>query len=386
MSDRPKVCVLIGTRPEAIKTWPVIAELQASGRFEVQVVLTGQHQELLHQAVELLGLPVTMDLAVMTYNQSLDGLTATLSTRIAEALRMLSPDWVLVQGDTTTVFVGALMAFYAGIPVGHIEAGLRSDDVRHPFPEEMNRRLCSVLADVHFAPTERARAALAAENIPAQRIHVTGNTGIDALRMMQAQVEQRPVEPALDAALAACAGQRIIAVTVHRRENRPFMRDIAHALADILDAHPEASIIFPAHLAPAVQQSFTPVLGSHDRCHLLAPMDYANFVRLLSAADLVLTDSGGIQEEAPYLGKPVLVMRRTTERPEAVEAGAVRLVGEQPDAIRSAVVELLTDRDLYARMAQPRTPYGDGFAAGRIVEVLQRETQKRSRPAGDSAS
>ena len=401
---------MIGTRPEAIKVWPLVVELQAREAFEVQVLLTGQHRELLHQAVELLHLPISADLDVMQPNQSLEGLTARLVERIGEALAKLQPDCVIVQGDTTTVFIAALAAFYAQIPVGHLEAGLRTDNLRHPFPEEMNRRLTSVLADWHFAPTEIARAALRREGVPDERIWVTGNSVIDALRLMTEQLDEYPVDPQLQSALAGATlegdatesgvsarakarGSRersvsaraeargsggIIAVTVHRRENQPFMRGIAKAFARILRQHTEARIVFPVHLSPAVREAFVPVLADQPRCHLLEPLDYANFVRLLTRCHLVLTDSGGVQEEAPYLGKPVLVMRRITERPEAVEAGTVKIIGEQPDAIVEAVSHLLTDAAAYQAMAHAVSPYGDGHACPRIAEILVAELERRA--------
>ena len=376
MSDgkKHKICFVIGTRPEAIKVWPLVVELQAREAFEVQVLLSGQHRELLHQAVELLKLPVSADLDVMQPNQSLESLTARLIERIGEALKKLQPDCIIVQGDTTTVFIAALAAFYAQIPVGHLEAGLRTDNIRHPFPEEMNRRLTSVLADWHFAPTETARTALRREGVPDERIWVTGNSVIDALRLMTEQLDEYPVDPQLGDVLADTdAADRIIAVTVHRRENQPFMRGIAEAFARILREHTQARIVFPVHLSPAVREAFMPVLADQPRCHLLEPLDYANFVRLLTRCHIVLSDSGGVQEEAPYLGKPVLVMRRVTERPEAVEAGTVRIVGEQPDAIVAAVSQLLTDSAAYESMARAVSPYGDGHACPRIAEILAAE-------------
>ena len=347
----------------------MVLELQQRPDFDVQVLLSGQHRELLHQAVELLGLPVTRDLAVMQPGQSLESLTARLVEGIGDALAQLRPDAVIVQGDTTTVFVGALAAFYAGVPVGHLEAGLRTYNVRHPFPEEMNRRLTSVLTDWHFAPTDAARDALLREGVPAERIWVTGNTGIDALRLMRNRLADYAVDEQL-AAVPDVPGERLLAVTVHRRENQPFMTGIAEAFARILAEFADTRIVFPVHLSPAVRSAFEPVLGAAERCHLMEPLDYANFARLLTRCHLVLTDSGGVQEEAPYLGKPVLVMRRTTERPEAVAAGTVRMVGEQPDAIVAAAGELLRDEAAYARMARAVSPYGDGHACPRIAAVL----------------
>jgi len=371
MKTKHRVCFILGTRPEVIKCWPVIRHLQTLETFDVQTILTGQHRELLHQAVRLLKVPVTADLNVMTPGQTLEGLTSVLCQKIAGALRELSPDCVVVQGDTTSVFVGALTAYYAGIRVGHIEAGLRTDNVRHPFPEEMNRRLTAHLAHFHFAPTETARTALLRENVPADRIWVTGNTGIDALRIISKRLDEYAVDAALERALKE-SPQRIIAVTVHRRENRGAMEGIARALLTITQTCDDVSIIFPVHLAPAVREAFMPVLRGRLRCHLIEPLDYPNFVRLLTRSHLVLTDSGGVQEEGPYLGKPVLVMRRTTERPEAAEAGTVRLIGQQPNDIVEAVSVVLKDPATYAAMARAVSPYGDGHASQRIAMVLEK--------------
>ena len=369
MTMRRRVCFILGTRPEVIKCWPVIRLLETLDSFDVQTIFTGQHRELLHQAAKLLRIPATVDLDVMTTGQTLEHLTSVLCARIAGALRELSPDCVLVQGDTTSVFVGALASFYAGIPVGHIEAGLRTDSAAMPFPEEMNRRLTASLAEYHFAPTKTAKEALLRENIPQNRIWVTGNTGIDALRIMSETLDDYPIDDALDRIIREAPGP-IIAVTVHRRENRAYMADIASALAMIVDRHEQASIVFPVHPAPAVRRAFAPILEAHPQCHLIEPLDYANFVRLLTRCDIVLTDSGGVQEEGPYLGKPVLVMRRATERPEAVESGTARLIGQDPDGIFWAVSELLTDSAAYAAMAKAVSPYGDGYAAQRIADIL----------------
>jgi len=369
MSRWLNICFVIGTRPEVIKCWPVIRHLRSRPEFKVSVLLTGQHRELLHQATDLLDVSATIDLDVMTHNQSLPALTATLCTRLGGALGQLNPDCVIVQGDTTSVFVGALAAFYANIPVGHLEAGLRTSNVRNPFPEEMNRRLTTVLAKYHFAPTETAKADLLRENVPADSIWVTGNTGIDALRIMSQHLHEYPIDPQLKLALADVSA-RVIAVTIHRRENRAFMQGIAHAIRAITNDHPDLQVVFPVHLSQAVRDAFLPILKDHDRCHLIDPLDYANFVRLLNRCFLVLTDSGGVQEEAPYLGKPVLVVRRTTERPEAVQAGAARLIGEQPHAIINNVTQLLTDPQVYKSMARSISPYGDGHASQRIADVL----------------
>ncbi len=377
MARRKRICFVIGTRPEAIKTWPVIEYFLRDDSFEVQTLLTGQHRELLHQMVELLKIPVTADLAVMREGQSLDALTSILCSTISVGLDQLKPDCVVVQGDTTTVFVAALAAFYLNVPVAHLEAGLRSHDLRHPFPEEMNRKLATVLSALHFAPTDRARNCLLEESVPADRIWVTGNSGIDALRLMTERLDRFPVDPVLGSVLDA-KPKRLIAVTVHRRENYPFVAGIAHAIAQILKTHKDVEVVLPVHLSPAVRDTVRPILRGADRCHLLEPLDYANFVRLLGACDLVLTDSGGVQEEAPHLGKPTLVVRRTTERPEAVDAGCVRLVGEESDRIIAGVNELLTDEAVYRQMAQSINPYGDGHTSERVADVLREHVGERS--------
>lgn len=389
MSRPARICFVLGTRPEVIKCWPVIRLLRGRPDFEVSVVLTGQHRHLLDQAVRLLKVPVDVDLDVMQPDQSLEELTAALCHRLSGALRELSPDCVLVQGDTSSVFLAALSAFYLDVPVGHIEAGLRSGDVRHPFPEEMNRRLTAQLARLHFAPTAAARAALLREGVAAERIDVTGNTGIDALRLIREDLDAYPVDAGLNAALAAAAASspspRIIAVTVHRRENRASMTGIAEALRTIVQRHDDVSVVFPVHPGPAVRAAFLPKLAEMSRCHLIEPLDYANFVRLLTRCHFVLTDSGGVQEEAPYLGKPVLVMRRTTERPEAAAAGAARLIGEQPGEIVEAARNLLTDGAAYQHMARPVSPYGDGHASERIADRLRREFNGPAADGGPEA-
>ncbi|MCC7292738.1 MAG: UDP-N-acetylglucosamine 2-epimerase (non-hydrolyzing) [Phycisphaerales bacterium] len=369
MKSARRICILMGTRPEVIKCWPVVRALSARREFELTTILTGQHRELARQAAARLGIDVTMDLDVMTADQSLDSLTGRLCERLGTALRAARPDRVLVQGDTTSAFAGALAAFHAGIPVAHVEAGLRTDDVRQPFPEEMYRRLISRLCDVHFAPTVRAREALLREGVPAASVHVTGNTGIDALRITSDELDRHPIRDELRDALAGAKGS-IVAVTVHRRENRACIEDIASALRALGARHPNARFVIPVHPAPQVRAALEPALSSCAQCKLLPALDYGEFVTLLCRCRFVLTDSGGVQEEAPFLGKPVLVMRRTTERPEAVEAGVARLVGEQAGEILAAAHELLSDDAAYARMARRVSPYGDGRAAERILEIL----------------
>ncbi len=363
----------MGTRPEVIKCWPLVRAFSSRREFELTTILTGQHRELARQAAARLGVDVTIDLDVMTADQSLDALTGRLCERLGTALRAAQPDRVLVQGDTTSAFVGALAAFHAGIPVAHVEAGLRTDDVRHPYPEEMYRRLISRLADMHFAPTPRARDALLSEGVPAAGVHVTGNTGIDALRIMSGELDRHLLRDELRDALVGAEGP-IVVVTVHRRENRAFIGEIASALRELGARHPRARFVVPVHPAPQVRAVLEQALASCAQCRLLPPLDYAEFVTLLCRCRFVLTDSGGVQEEAPFLGRPVLVMRRTTERPEVVEAGAARLVGERAEEILAAAHELLSDEAAYGRMARRVSPYGDGHASERILDVLSLST------------
>lgn len=368
-----KTCFVFGTRPEAIKLAPVIAHLRARPEFDVVTLLTAQHREMLDQVVRLFDIPVTHDLNIMRPGQSLPALTAALCESVSRVLRDDRPDCVIVQGDTTSCFVGALAAFYEKIPVAHIEAGLRTDNVYQPFPEEMNRRLVSVLTDWHFAATDAARENLLRENISPDRIWVTGNSGIDALRIIAERTAPTSDGP-LAAALDRCNGN-VMAVTTHRRENLPFMTGIAAAVYELLEALPDLHVIFPVHLSPAVRESVMPILRSADRCHLLDPLPYDQFVVLMKRAAIILTDSGGIQEEAAYLGKPTLVMRRRTERPEAVAAGNVALVGDDQHDIFDRVLTLLHDKPVLAAMTTTSQPFGDGHAAERIAEILNNQLQ-----------
>ncbi len=369
-AGRPvKVCFVFGTRPEAIKMAPVIQHFASRAEFDVVTVLTAQHREMLDQVVRLFDIPVHHDLNVMTPGQSLASLTGVLCERIGRVLADEKPDLVIVQGDTTSCFVGALAAFYEQIPVAHLEAGLRTNDIRQPFPEEINRRLVAPLATMHFAATEWAKDNLLRENIPADRIWITGNTGIDALRQMSERNDLKPTGT-LEKALSLCDGGRVIAVTSHRRENLPFMNGIASAIYELLSADPSLHVVFPVHLSPRVREAVMPILCEESRCHLLDPLPYDQFVALMKRADIILTDSGGIQEEAPYLGKPVLVMRRKTERPEAVEAGTLKLVGEAQDAIFDQTLTLLNDRAEMERMSQAANPYGDGHASETVADIV----------------
>ncbi len=370
-ASEKKLLVIFGTRPEAIKLFPVIAALRADPRFTPVVCVSAQHREMLDQVLQIAGLVPDHDLDLMQPGQSLDQLTAALLTGLGWVMDHERPARVMVQGDTATAMAGALAAYYRRIPVDHVEAGLRSGELYHPWPEEGARKMIGALASLHFAPTETARAALLAENVAAERILVTGNTVIDALHWVTGRIA---VEPALAAGLAELearfSGKRIIAVTSHRRENLDGgMARIAHAVRRIA-ARRDVAVIFPVHPNPAVGHVMQAALGGLDNVALIPPLDYPHFVHLLTLAEIVLTDSGGVQEEAPALGKPVLVLRETTERPEGIAAGTARLVGTDPDRIVAEVTRLLDDADAYCSMAKARSPYGDGGAARRIVAAI----------------
>ncbi len=363
-----RVLVVVGTRPEAIKMAPVIRELRGRGcGFAVQVCLTAQHRELLDQVIRVFELPVDFDLDLMAPGQSIYDVTSRVLTGMEGVLVESRPDVVLVHGDTTTSFSAALAAYYRQIPVGHVEAGLRTYDKHRPFPEEMNRRLADALCDYHYAPTEGARENLRAERISEDHIVVTGNTVIDALL----HIAEKPYE--FEDPLLAKAGheRRLLLVTAHRRESfgAPF-HDMCRAMADLAAANADLEVIYPVHPNPNVRAVTDEMLAGRERVHLIEPLEYLPFVHLLKKAHIVLTDSGGIQEEAPSLGKPVLVMREVTERPEAVEAGTARLVGTEHDAIVRAVQGLLDDSNAYSAMANRVNPYGDGKAAQRIAGHL----------------
>jgi len=366
-----KVMVVFGTRPEAVKLAPVVHALRR--RMSVSVCVTAQHRQMLDQVLQAFELTPDIDLNLMRENQDLFDITGRGMPALRDAFQRENPRLVLVQGDTTTSFVAALAAFYARIEVGHIEAGLRTDDKRQPFPEEINRRLTSVLADWHFPPTQWARDNLLREHVAPERIFVTGNTGIDALLDISSRLSRGQVLADLPAEIADRLGdRRMILVTGHRRESfGPGFQRICHALRLIAEEYPDVVLVYPVHLNPNVQEPVHRLLGGIDRVLLVRPMDYVPFVALMRRATLILTDSGGIQEEAPSLGKPVLVMRETTERPEGVQAGVARLVGTDIEAIRGAVHQLLTDSDAYRGMASPMNPYGDGRAAERIASIVE---------------
>lgn len=356
---------------------PVVAALSAAPSFHPVVVNAGQHREMLAQVIDLFGIAIDEDLAVMQASQSLAGLTSRLVARIDEFLERVQPDFSLVQGDTTTVMCAALASFYRRVPIGHVEAGLRTGDLRAPFPEEANRRLVTPLAALHFCPTARAQQALQAEGVDCRTIVVTGNTVIDALlaevRRQEVPERRQELRDEMRTIVGADYATRpILLVTGHRRENlgRGF-EEICRGLAEIAARLPELMIVYPVHLNPRVKDVVHQRLGALENVRLIPPQPYAQFVALAQACRLILTDSGGVQEEAPSLGKPVLVMRDTTERPEGVAAGAVRLVGADAQRIVGATLELLADPEQYAQMAQAENPYGDGLAAGRIVKRLE---------------
>lgn len=369
---RKKVMVVFGTRPEAIKMAPVVQALRRNPDIKTLVAVSAQHRQMLDQVLDLFGIIADDDLHLMQANQDLPELFGRILNGMSEVIARRKPDLILVHGDTSTTLAASLAAFYARIPVGHVEAGLRTGDMNAPWPEEMNRRLTAPLASIHFAPTEAARNHLLAEGISIDRIHVTGNTVVDALLEMVAKIDGDDVlGERLDALFPFLdPAKRLLLVTGHRRESfgRGF-QEICHALAAIADAR-DVQVVYPVHLNPNVQQPVRRLLGSRSNVHLVEPLDYLPFVRLMQHAYLILTDSGGIQEEAPSLGKPVLVMRNVTERPEAAKVGTAMLVGADRERIVEATLHLLDDAVAYQAMAKAHNPYGDGRAANRIVEAI----------------
>jgi UDP-N-acetylglucosamine 2-epimerase (non-hydrolysing) len=360
-----RIAIVLGTRPEAIKLAPVIKAFQAADFCTTQVILTGQHREMVEQVMAFFQITEDHDLAIMQHGQTLTQITCRSLQGLEEYFKIHSPDMVLVQGDTTTAFAAALAAFYQQIPVGHVEAGLRTDDLFNPYPEEANRRLVSQIAQLHFAPTQ-----LSAENLKrsgiVEGIHQTGNTVIDALLMVAATQPECPI-PSL-----VWENYRTILATVHRRENwgEP-LKGIAEGFLRTLERFPDTALVLPLHRNPTVREPLTQMLGEHPRVFLTEPLDYTNLVGAIQRAHLLMTDSGGLQEEAPSLGKPVLVLRDTTERPEAVHAGTAKLIGTNADDIFEAASELLTDTALYDQMATAVNPFGDGHASEQIVEIVR---------------
>lgn len=370
MNGSCRIMAVLGTRPEAIKLAPVIRALKSEGNLDTTVVVTGQHRQMLDQVLACFAISPDVDLDIMRPDQGLGDLTGRILNSIESALSAIRPDLLLVQGDTTTAFVVALAGFYQRVPVAHVEAGLRTYDLHNPFPEEANRRLISVLADLHFAPTQTSAEALVDEGVPIERIAITGNSVVDALNTlldgprppMKTATEHLPLD-----------GRRVIVVTSHRRESwGQDLENICLAIRDIVHSFNDVAVVYPVHLNPNVRSTVEEVLAGTERVFLTPPLDYFAFINLARRAELILTDSGGIQEEAPSLGVPVLLLRRVTERPEAFVAGRARIVGTARADILRHTTQLLTDPEAYAAMITGENPYGDGHAAERIALGIRR--------------
>ena len=366
-----KVMTIFGTRPEAIKMAPVVKALEAAEDMESIVTVTAQHREMLDQVLHLFSITPDYDLNIMSQGQTLYDVTCKALLGLQGVLKEAKPDVVLVHGDTTTTFVGALAAFYEGIPVGHVEAGLRTGNIYSPFPEEMNRKLTGAIGTYHFAPTSTSESNLLKENINPAHLYVTGNTVIDALQTT-VQTDYTFKEELLNQ--IDYINNKVILVTTHRRENLGDpMRNVYEAIRDIINEQADVEVIFPMHRNPKVRSIVQEVLGDMPRVHLIEPLEYEPFANLMARTYLIMTDSGGIQEEAPSLGKPVLVLRDTTERPEAVEAGTVKLVGTDKESVYRTATELLVNETAYLAMSNAVNPYGDGLASDRIVQALRHE-------------
>ena len=367
-----KVMVVFGTRPEAIKMAPLVLELQKhSDSIETITVVTAQHRQMLDQVLETFSIKPHYDLDIMGRNQSLLDITGKILEKFDPVVKQERPDMILVHGDTTTTFAASLVAFYNQVCIGHVEAGLRTFDKYSPFPEEMNRQMTDNLADLYFAPTSESKENLLKENHPESAIVITGNTAIDTLKLTVQSDYYHEVLERLD------PDKKLVLVTMHRRENQgQSMRNVFTALREMVDLHWEIEVVYPVHLSPAVQEAAIDILAGHDRIHLIEPLDVFDFHNLASRSDFIMTDSGGVQEEAPSLGKPVLVLRDTTERPEGVRAGTLKLVGTNPARVKEAMTALLTDEALYRQMSQAPNPYGDGKASIRIVEILEKNIKK----------
>lgn len=376
MSPTQKILIVFGTRPEAIKMAPVVKAFQAAApAVQTVVCVTAQHRQMLDQVLKLFDITPEHDLNIMQPGQDLFDITSNILIGLKGVLATEKPDLMLVHGDTTTTLAASLAAYYAGVPVGHVEAGLRTGNKRAPFPEEINRKLTGAIADLHFAPTEAARANLLREGVDPNSIHITGNTVIDALLAVTQRLKDHPeLKNGFDQQFAFLdASKKLILVTGHRRENfGEGFQNICQALADIACSAPDVEVLYPVHLNPNVRQPVADILAARQlsNVHLIDPVDYLPFVYLMNRAYLIITDSGGVQEEAPSLGKPVLVMRDTTERPEAVAAGTVKLVGTSRELIVSECLNLLNHATDYQRMSQAHNPYGDGLAAQRILQTV----------------
>lgn len=362
-----KVMVVFGTRPEAIKMCPLVKELKTRQNLETIVCVTGQHRQMLDQVLQAFDVVPDYDLSIMKDKQTLFDVTQNILGKMKEVLEEVKPNVVLVHGDTSTTFVTALAAFYLQIPVGHVEAGLRTYDIYSPFPEEFNRQATGIVAQYHFAPTEVSKQNLLNEGKKVEQIYVTGNTAIDALKTTVREDYAHPV-------LEWVGDSRLIMLTAHRRENlgEP-LKHMFSAIKRIVDEHEDIKVIYPIHMNPVVRETANAILGDHDRIRIIEPLEVLDFHNFLNKSYLILTDSGGIQEEAPSLGKPVLVMRDTTERPEGVAAGTLKLVGTDEEIIYENFKELLNDENAYNRMSQASNPYGDGLASKRIADLLEKE-------------
>lgn len=365
--EKLKIMVVFGTRPEAIKMAPLVLELQKQKEtIETITVVTAQHRQMLDQVLETFKVVPDYDLDIMGKSQTLLEITSKILDKLDPVIKKEKPDMVLVHGDTTTTFAASLVAFYNQVSIGHVEAGLRTFDKYSPYPEEMNRQMTDNLADLYFAPTSESKDNLLKENHPESSIVVTGNTAIDALKLTVQEDYHHEVLDQVDPA------KKVILVTMHRRENQGApMRAVFGALREMVDQEPNIEVVYPVHLSPAVQEAANDLLGDHDRIHLIAPLDVLDFHNLASRSYFIMSDSGGVQEEAPSLGKPVLVLRDTTERPEGVRAGTLKLVGTDPAVVKSTMTELLTNEHLYLEMANARNPYGDGRASERIVQAIK---------------
>jgi UDP-N-acetylglucosamine 2-epimerase (non-hydrolysing) len=365
MGNKRKVMTIFGTRPEAIKMAPLVLELQKQCELiEPIVTVTAQHRQMLDQVLDIFGIEPHYDLNIMKDRQTLAGITTRALEGLDDIMRKVQPDLVLVHGDTTTTFVASLAAFYNQIAIGHVEAGLRTWNKYSPFPEEMNRQLTGVMADLHFAPTKKAYDNLIQENKKPDSIFITGNTAIDALKTTVKEDYDHEI-------LAKIGNDRMILLTAHRRENLgETMRGMFRAIKRLVQAHDDVQVVYPVHLNPAVREAAADVLGNDPRIHLIEPLDVFDFHNFAARAYLILTDSGGVQEEAPSLGVPVLVLRDTTERPEGIEAGTLKLAGTDEETIYHMAYELLNNRSEYEKMAKASNPYGDGQASKRIVEAI----------------
>lgn len=362
-----KIMVVFGTRPEAIKMCPLVKELKSREKIETVLCVTGQHRQMLEQVLEAFQIEPDFDLSIMKDQQTLFDITTNILKRIKEVLEKVKPDVVLVHGDTSTTFVTALACFYLQIPVGHVEAGLRTYNIYSPYPEEFNRQAVSIISQYNFAPTEMSKNNLLREGKKAETIYVTGNTAIDALKTT---VHEDYTHPELEWA----NDSRLIMITAHRRENlgEP-MRHMFRAIRRVMDEHLDVKAIYPIHMNPVVRKTANEILGDDDRIHIIEPLEVLDFHNFLARSYLILTDSGGIQEEAPSLGKPVLVMRDTTERPEGIEAGTLKLVGTDEEVIYQNFKQLLENEEAYAKMSNASNPYGDGKASQRIADILEKD-------------